>query len=345
MAGDGVDLLQPDMLEDAANRAREALDGALRIKKVSRSLNSFSRLDRQELSQVNANSAVESALKMASNEIKYRAQLVKELGPVPDVWASEGQLAQVFLNLLVNATHAIDEGHAEDNTIKVRTWAEGDSVFAEVIDTGTGIPQQNLQRIFEPFFTTKDIGKGSGLGLSTCRNIVNAFGGDIRVESEVGKGTRVVVRLPTKPKGSASVPAAEVSRGPSTSLVRGRVLVVDDDGAVCKTIMRAFEHDHDVVSAASGKEGRAILERDQEFDVVLCDMMMSDISGVELHSWLREEHPVLASRTVFITGGAFTPKAAAYLASVSNLRVDKPFDTVDLTKIVSEMIVAAKNGR
>jgi len=104
--------------------------------------------------------------------------VVKDFGQVPPVLATEGKLSQVFLNLIINAAHAIGDGNAEENCITIRTWAEGDDVFAEVSDTGRGIPPENLERIFEPFFTTRKFGKGSGLGLSISRSIVSEFGGD-----------------------------------------------------------------------------------------------------------------------------------------------------------------------
>jgi two-component system, cell cycle sensor histidine kinase and response regulator CckA len=345
VAGDDAALLTPTALGDVADRLKDALDGALRIKNVTRSLSTFARGENRELSGVDLMHPIESAVKMASNEIKHRARLVKEFGQLPNVWASEGKLAQVFLNLLVNAAHAIDEGHAEDNVIKIRTWAEGDAAFAEVSDTGTGISPDNLERIFEPFFTTKGAGRGSGLGLSICRNLVTSLGGDIRVESELGQGTRFVVRLPVKPRAPSAAPGPSVTGRPTAPTIRGRVLVVDDEESMRRALVRLVGRDHDVVTAASGKEGRALLEHDQAFDVILCDLMMPDITGMDLHAWLVAEHAVLARRTVFITGGAFTPKAEAYLASVGNPTVPKPFDAVALKKLLAEKVLAARSGR
>ena len=202
IAGDGVPLLQPGWLDEAVDSARDAFNGTERIKHLTRGLGTFSRVEQSELGRVDLNQTIESAITMAKNEIKYRARLVKELGEVPPVWASEGKLAQVFLNLLINASHAIDEGDAENNRITIRSWTEGGEVCAEVSDTGQGIPPETFPHIFEPFFSTKAVGAGSGLGLAICRNIVTAFGGVIDVESRVGEGTRFRVRLPVKPDGA-----------------------------------------------------------------------------------------------------------------------------------------------
>lgn len=121
-----------------------------------------------------------------AHEIKYRARLTKDFGELPTIMASEGRLSLVFLNLLINASHAIEEGQVEGNEIKIRTWSDGGAVLAEVSDTGSGIPKENIRRMFEPFFTTKEIGEGSGLGLSISKNIVESYGGSISVQSEPG---------------------------------------------------------------------------------------------------------------------------------------------------------------
>ena len=200
VVGEGADLLNPVNLDDLVDCARDALEGTLRIRSLSRILGTFSRVDQLDLSEVSLKNTLEAAATLAHDEIKCRATLVKEFGEVPAVWASEGKLSQVFLNLLVNAAHAIEAGAPARNRITVRAWAEKDQVFAEVADTGRGIAPENLERIFEPFFTTKTSGFGSGLGLTMCKTLVGEFGGDLRVESELGKGSRFVVRLPAVPK-------------------------------------------------------------------------------------------------------------------------------------------------
>ncbi|HUT76656.1 MAG TPA: PAS domain S-box protein, partial [Polyangia bacterium] len=174
----------PAAFDDAVARLREALEGVQRIKRITRSLSTFSRVERNDVMPVNVQTSIKHALTMASNEIKYRARITRDFGAVPAVLASEGQLAQVFLNLLINAAQAIGEGDVEGNEIRVRTWTEGDRACVEVRDTGTGIEPEHMEKIFEPFFTTKDVGVGSGLGLSICKNIIGSLGGEIDFESE-----------------------------------------------------------------------------------------------------------------------------------------------------------------
>jgi PAS domain S-box-containing protein len=338
-------LSAPAALEDIFSRLREAAGGAHRIKHIARSLSTFSRVDRDDVAPVALQTVIEQALSMAFNQIRFRAQVVKDFSSVPAVLASDGKLVQVFLNLFVNAAHAIDEGNVEHNEIRVRTWAEGEAVFAEVSDTGKGISPEHRDRIFEPFFTTKGIGLGTGLGLSISKNILHEFDGEISFTSEVGKGTRFLVRLPRLRSDWQAVESAAPPAPAIHGTTRGRILVVDDEEAIRSIIVRMIERDHEVVTAASGEEGKALLEKDRNFDLIFCDLMMPRISGMELHAWLAERDADLADQVVFITGGAFTPGATAYLAKVGNLRVDKPFDIRAFGKMTDELVLAAKAKR
>jgi signal transduction histidine kinase len=181
---------------DVMDRFGDALEGTRKIREIARGLGAFSRVEREGETSVDLRYPIESALSISHNEIKYRAKVHKELGTTARVPGSEGKLSHVFLNLLLNAAHAIHDGQVDKNRILVRTWQQGDTVLAEVQDTGCGIPAEQLDRIFEPFFTTKPVGVGSGLGLSIVRNIIAALGGTIEVRSEVGRGTAFLIRLP-----------------------------------------------------------------------------------------------------------------------------------------------------
>jgi PAS domain S-box-containing protein len=343
LVGDGTAPVDQALLDDLLGRVERALEGLHRIRRISQSLGTFSRVERVDLEEVDLNLALGAAVTMARNEVRYRARLVTELGPLPPVLASEGKLSQVFLNLILNAAHAIGEGRVDDNRITVRTWADAGQVFAEVADTGHGIPPEHLERIFEPFFTTKRAGAGSGLGLAISRSIVAEFGGDLRVESAVGQGARFLVRLPARTAGAGRPPGpadpVEVPGPP----VRGRILVVDDEAPIRQVLVRLLGRQHEVVAVASGREGVALLERDPAFDLVLCDLMMPELTGMDLHAWLVAQGSPLAGRVVFMSGGAFTPRAVAYLAGAGNPQVEKPFDPAELKALVSRLVVAARD--
>ncbi len=181
------------ILEDAHQLISESQDGAARVRRIVQDLKSFSRVDQAETAFIDINEALETTINIAWNELKYVAELKREFGDIPRVNCFPQQLNQVFLNLLVNAAHAMGETRGE---IMVSTEQEGDYLLVKVSDTGCGMPEEVQRRIFEPFFTTKEVGKGTGLGLSISYDIIKKHGGTIEVESEVGHGTTFTVRLP-----------------------------------------------------------------------------------------------------------------------------------------------------
>jgi signal transduction histidine kinase/CheY-like chemotaxis protein len=341
-AGDAAVQMNPAFLNDIQDRFRDALDGTLKIRDIARGLGTFSRVERDLLVPVDLIRVIEAALNLCFNEIKYRARVVKDYGRIPTVLASEGRLSQVFLNLFVNAAHAVDEGAVEKNEIRVCTWAENGMVFAEVRDTGKGISGEHLPHLFEPFFTTKEIGVGTGLGLSISKTIVEGYGGRIEVQSEVGKGTSFVLCLPVKNAETADEAGRAARHYPPG--LRGRILVVDDEPGIRSAMVRMLRG-HEVIDVAPGGEARNLLEADQAFDLILCDMMMPSVSGVELHEWLVVTHPALAKQLVFVTGGAFTPRAREHLQKVDNLRLEKPFDFSNFRKIVNDRILLAQRSK
>ncbi len=328
---------------DASERLREAVQGTRKIREITRDLGAFSRVESDYLTPIDLRYPIESAVSLASNEISYRAQIIRDIRPTAPVLGSEGRICQVFLNLLINAAHAIKEGDVDHNEIRVRTWQEGSTVFAEVQDTGSGISPEDMGRIFDPFFTTKQVGRGSGLGLSIVRSIILEIGGSIQVESKVRQGARFLISFPA----CTDQPATETDRlcvQQDTGPKGGRLLVIDDEPGILRALRRILR-DHEVVEAESGEQALDLLARDQQFDVILCDVMMRTTSGMDVHRWLLSHYPPLARRVVFLTGGAFTPHARSYLERVENPRVEKPFDTTDLLKLVNEIILAARASK
>jgi signal transduction histidine kinase/CheY-like chemotaxis protein len=325
-------MLRPG-LEEAAVALREARAGSERVRLIVRDLKLFSRADVEARDPVDLVKVIESSIGIAWNEIRHRARLVKDLGPLPEVAASESRLGQVFLNLLVNAAQAIEPGAPEQNEIRVVTRREGDRAVAEVRDTGSGIPQELRKRIFEPFFTTKPIGVGTGLGLAICHTIVTELRGELTVESNPGRGTTFRVSLPIA--NLAQTKAAAVAQpSPSPGAPRARLLVVDDEPAVGNAIRRALAAEHDVLAVTSGKAALALLEKGEKFDAILCDLMMPEMSGMDLHEALGRVAPRLAQGMIVMTGGAFTGRAQQFLDRVPNQRVEKPFDLQSLRAVV-----------
>lgn len=331
-------------LDDMLDRARSAVEGAHRIRDIVKHLRIFSHMDDGRIEPTTIAGVIDTAIDMAFNEFKYRARLVKRYGDVPRVDANAGQLCQVFLNLLVNAAHAIQEGNIERNEIRIRTRENEGDVVVDVEDTGEGIPPENLGRVFEPFFTTRPIGTGSGLGLSICQKIITDLGGEMSVKSRVGRGTCFTMRIPvadsrkTGPTGTGTGTPRHVIE---EQLVPGRVLVIDDEPMIGKVSAQMLKG-HEVLVADSGSAGREVLARDQRFDVILCDLMMPGFTGMDLYQWLADEHPELTGRIVFVTGGAFTPRAGKLLKEVPNLRLQKPFRREMIRTLVQKMILAER---
>jgi signal transduction histidine kinase len=175
----------------------ESQDGTQRVKSIVQNLRDFSHVDKGEFKFADINQGIESTLNIVWNELKYKAEVIKEYGDIPQIECLPQQLNQVFMNLLLNAAQAITT-HGQ---IKIKTYRKDKDIIIEISDTGIGIPKDNIARIFEPFFTTKEVGKGTGLGLSVAYGIVQKHNGKIEVESEVNKGTTFRVILPCARSG------------------------------------------------------------------------------------------------------------------------------------------------
>ena len=187
-------------LKDSADLVAESKDGLQRIQSIVKGLKEFSHSAETEMIRSDVNTCLEAAVKLGWHEIKYKAEIVKELGAIPLISCRPQQLTQVFLNILVNASQAIEE----KGSICVRSHHEGEEVKIEISDTGCGIPEDVMKRIFDPFFTTKTVGKGTGLGLSIAYGIIGEHGGRIEISSEPGIGTCFTVSLPARGEGIAA---------------------------------------------------------------------------------------------------------------------------------------------
>jgi PAS domain S-box-containing protein len=323
-----------ESIADAIIRPLEdARHAAQRVRFIVRDLMIFSRTPNDEARvPMNVESILESSLGMAWNEIRHRGRLTKRYEPVPLVEANEARLGQVFLNLLVNAAQALPEGQAVRNEVSVCIRPEGARVVVEIADNGVGIAPENLGRIFDAFFTTKPVGEGTGLGLAICHRIVTDMGGDLTVTSVPGHGTNFRVSLPIAGASAALVDNASHLVPPIGR--RGRILVVDDEEMVLRAITRVLSGEHDIVAILSAKEALARCAAGDTFDVIICDLMMPGMTGMDLHRELTAIAPAQALRMVFLTGGAFTASGHQFLAATSREHMEKPFDRAQLSALV-----------
>jgi PAS domain S-box-containing protein len=312
---------------------REAIQGANRVRNIVADLKTFSRSDEQRPGPVDVHRVLDVALRITGNELRHRVRLIQTRGEIPLVLGTESRLAQVFVNLLVNAMQAMPDRDSSENEVRVSTRASGGKVYVEVEDNGNGMPREVLSRIFDPFFTTKPVGTGTGLGLAVCHGIIASLGGDLRVHSEVGKGSAFCVVLPAADArefmGELVIPA-----GPAR---RGRILIVDDEPFVLSTVRRMLTSEHDLVTASGGEEALSHLRADS-FDVVLCDLQMPEMSGMDFYEEASRMHPTLRERFLFLTGGAFTTEAARFAESQRERVIEKPVDMRRLRELLQRFL-------
>ncbi len=316
-----------------AEALQEARQGGERARLVVRDLRTFSRADDDHREMLDVRRVLESSINMAYGEIRNRARLVKDYGPIPPVGGSEGRLGQVFLNLLLNAAQAIREGDVDHHCIRVvtRTDEQGRCVV-EVSDTGDGIAPENLPHVFEPFFTTKQK-TSTGLGLSICQSVVAALGGEIAVESGPGRGSTFRVVLPPC-SADPSARAPDAQSAPVSPPQRGRVLVIDDEPMMARAVQRLLDGEHDVLVTSDPLGAVEQVRRGARFDAILCDLMMPAMSGMDVYEAIARVEMEQARRMVFMTGGAFTPRAARFLETVANPRIEKPLEHAALRAVL-----------
>ncbi len=266
----------PNELLEQLEDTQEATN---RIRKIVNDLKLLSRADIETRDPVDVEDVLESTLRIANCQIWPRARLVKDYSSPLPVLANEPRLAQVFLNLVVNAVQAIPPGNPAKNEVRIATSSNalGD-VDVTISDTGTGIRPDVAARLFEPFFSTKE-GNGTGLGLSISRQIIESFGGSLHFETQLGKGTQFHIRLPAAPQGvsAISVPPTELKEP------RVKVLIIDDESMLLEVLQRRLMKDFDVTTTWDAEEALCWISEGWKFDVVLCDITMPGMSGPQFY--------------------------------------------------------------
>jgi CheY-like chemotaxis protein len=239
--------------------------------------------------------------------------------------------------MLTNAAEAIDGGAYDRHRIVASTRQEGDRVVIGVSDTGVGIGEEHRDRIFTPGFTTKAHQGGMGLGLSVCKRVAEEHGGALEVH-HLDSGTRFELVLPVDTGFAASEPRRESRPISELPVERSRLLIVDDDAMVLSALRRRLRRRYDTITALGGVEGLALLSEDADFDSIVCDLMMPEVDGKSFYDTVKREHPQLADRIVFMSGGAFTPRLRKFAASVSNPVLQKPVSRENLEAMVSSRL-------
>jgi two-component system NtrC family sensor kinase len=309
--------------------------GTERIAAITREVRNFSRPDDDSVQVVDLRGVVHSVQQLIGKKLETLARLSLDLEPTTTVRGNRARLVQVVLNLVVNAIQALPRGSPQRHEIGIRTYRMEDRALLEVSDTGLGVPAADRERIFDPFVTTKGTGEGTGLGLFVCRNIVRAYAGTLVVDDRAGGGALFRVSLPLARASEAEPadPAREAPLSPDASRSRRRtrhVLVIDDDPLVARALCARLVHaGYRASRETDGASGLRRLLSDESIDLAFCDVIMRDLSGVELLAALRAQASAKVARVVFMTGSALGADAQQLELEDGMRLVQKPFDIVE----------------
>jgi two-component system cell cycle sensor histidine kinase/response regulator CckA len=300
----------------------DSTDGAMRIASVVKLLSTFSRAEVTDADDVDVLRAVQAASRLARNQITRTTGYREDLAAVPLVKGNEGRLAQVVLNLLVNAAQAVSDSESERGWVGVATRVADGCVVIEVSDTGPGIEPKLLDQIFEPFFTTKPAGRGTGLGLNISRDIVSGMGGTLTVHSEPGQGATFVVKLPIAADAARPTKTSDAPIEGSTGS-RQRILVVDDEPMIGHLVKSALGR-AEVDVARSPREALKLATA-HTYDFILCDFEMPEMNGVELYRRLVGMRPELQPAFILMTGHLGNDEVDAFARRGQVPLLYKPF--------------------
>ena len=334
---------QKPALQRLVAELADARESSARIRHMVQDLGVLSRGETDVTQPVDLHETIEAALRVTANQTRHAATIVRKFGSIPAVLGTEARLGQLLRNLIMNAVKAIPAGDANHNEIRITTHAGGTDdakrVVLEVADTGPSMNENTARRLFTPYFTTKPVGHGIRLELAICHRIVTSLGGTIAARSGGGTGNVFRVELPSAnaaPEHKDAAPAHASSTPPSPR--RGRLLLIDDDRLVLNTLSRVFEREHEAVATLSASEALKIVAEQGPFDVIFCDLMMPNTSGMSFYEKLAKTSPRVADKVVFMTGGAFSADAEKFLTQVQNAHVAKPFDLEQVRALVRSRI-------
>lgn len=325
----------PGARELIAEYLKDAQHGLDRVASITRSLRMFAQEDDAAPSPVDPAVVVDRALKFVENDLRHRARLERHIANVPWVLANQSRLEQVVVNLLLNALQSLQGREDDTITVEIASGNPGEVVI-RVTDTGAGIAATVRDRVFDPFFTTKASGVGMGLGLAVSRSIVEAIGGRIQLSSIDGTGTTatVVLRAHQAPK------AKPLDTLPGETGPRRRVLVVDDEPLLRTLLCELLAAHHEITEVATG-ENAVAAATDHEFDVILCDVMMPGLNGVDVYRRIAETRPGMERRIVFITGGTFMTTLADAVHATGATVLSKPFQIKHVLATIAAISSAA----
>jgi two-component system, NtrC family, sensor kinase len=339
--------LRKDLDDRAKDNLLKINNLALRCQKIVQNLLSFARKQKPERTLSDINDILEKTVELRSYELQVNnIELTRDLDRnLPKTIADAHQLQQVFLNIITNAEQAMLEAHGRGRlTIRTKTNPQNNRVIVEIIDDGPGIQENYLTRIFDPFFTTKEVGKGTGLGLSLSYGMIKEHGGNIYARSRLGEGSTFVVELPIIMHLREDVGIAPELLPQALQfekLVRNkRILVVDDEKYILDFFVDVFHTLPMQVHTASN--GRAAMHKmqDGDYDLIITDFKMPQMSGKDLFNWIKDNRPHLANRIIFVTGDTVSVETRSFFEDNNNRYLAKPFKIEEVKEVIQQALEA-----
>lgn len=335
-------LAQQPLDPETRDMVENVLSGARRIRTVVSNLQLFGRQQHSGPSSINVNQLIEQtlALKQLDFTVKQIQVDVNLAAQLPETWADAGELSQVLLNLLTNAEAALmkQPRHRRINICsRQASTPEPPILLLEISDNGPGMPETIVDHIFEPFFTTRPAGEGSGLGLSICRRIINDLGGNIRVATAPGAGAVFTIELPLRAAPGGSADASRIAQNLPDPPTGRRILVIDDDPAIIDTLRLLLGRHNHLVTVQNSREGLH-LAATGTYDLILCDLKMPELSGLDLYVMLQKTTPAAAERVVFISGDTSSQATRRQLEQTRRPLLPKPFAAGELYAIIEKTL-------
>jgi CheY-like chemotaxis protein len=333
--------LEPLALANALRALERTKVGVKRITEVVQCVSMFAFADPSVSEAIDVHQSLESSLQVAANEIRHCTMLKRRYQALPHVLGNPAKLGQVFLNLILNAVFEINESGLENQLIRVHTAQEGPNVAITIEDTATVHDGLSAKSLFDPMTTVTSGRLGLHFGLAVSREVVEAMGGTIEVRCNQGTGASFRVLLPAASETVYPAPVLPAVMG--VDVQRCGIAIIDDDALMCEVLASLLSDDYEVVSFTSPRIALAAA-LEGTFDLILCDVMMPELNGIELYERLVRERPELANRFIFITGGAFTERARLFLRATDRPTVQKPFSRQALMKVIQSTLAAAARG-
>ncbi|MBM3118174.1 MAG: PAS domain S-box protein [Chloroflexi bacterium] len=329
-------LARRDISDDIKHDVEVINEGAQRVAGIVKRMLTFARQTKPERKRVNINEIVDNTLDLRAYHLKNsNIKVTTRLDPdLPMTIADPGQLQQVFLNLIINAETEMKSAHGKGKLL-VKTEQMNDTIRISFKDDGSGIAKENLERIFDPFFTTKEVGQGTGLGLSVCHGIITGHNGRIYAESKPGKGATFVVELPIVTE-QLELPEPEIEE--HDKVANAKILVVDDEPVIQEFISKVLTTEGHEVETVDNAEDALEMVKSKRYRLILLDIKMPGMSGIELYEHLQKIAPSLLQRVVFVTGDVVGARTMAFLAKTRVPRIMKPFDAKRLRTEINRVL-------